>query len=160
MTEPVPFAAYTRRVRDEWVDYNGHLADWAYSVVCAEANEVFLDHLGVSASYRERTGCTTYTVESHLRYLAEVRAGAVLRAETVLVGADAKRLRVHTAVLDEQGGEVLTGEYLFLHVDQAAGRVVPFPPDRAEAVERVRLAHAGWPRPPHLGVAIAVPPPS
>lgn len=145
------FAGWSGDVRDEWVDYNRHLTDWAYAVVCAQANEAFLDHLGLGADYRRRTGCTTYTVESQLRYLAEVRTGARLSARTVLVDSDAKRLRMHTTVLDEGGTEVLTGEYLFLHVDQGAGRVSAFPPDRAEIVERVRAAHASWPRPSYLG---------
>ncbi|MGZ4655219.1 thioesterase family protein [Oryzihumus sp.] len=135
-----PYAGWRGRVRPEWVDYNAHMADWAYGVVCAEANEAFLEHLGVSAAYRERTGCSTYTVESHLRYLAEVGPDAELRAESVLVDADAKRLRVRTSVFDGDGTQVLTGEYLFLHVDASLGKVVPFPPDRAAVIEAARAA--------------------
>ena len=137
-------------VREEWLDYNGHVTDSAYAVICAEANEAFLEHLGISAAYQAGTGCTTYTVESHLRYLAEVGRGAVLRSEVLLVGADAKRLRTHTTVL-EGDTPVLTGEYLFLHVDQGLGRVTPFPADRAAAIDVVRADHADLPRPDHLG---------
>ncbi len=131
---PTPYTGWSGRVRAEWVDYNGHLADWAYGVVCALANEEFLESLGVSEAYRERTGCTTYTVESHLRYLAEVGPDATLRAESLLVEADAKRLRVLTTVFDDRGTKVLAAEYLFLHVDSRLGKVVPFPPDRATAI--------------------------
>ena len=141
MTTDDAFRAYSTTVRDGWLDYNGHLTDWAYAVVYAQANEAFLDWLGVSVGYRERTGCTTYTVESHIRYLAEVREGATLRAESRLVEADTKRLRVLTTLRAADGRTVATGEYLYLHVDQRAGRVVPFPPDRAEVIRRTLESH-------------------
>jgi acyl-CoA thioester hydrolase len=152
-----PFTAYRAPVRAEWVDYNGHLNDSAYAVVCAQANELLLDALGVGAAYRAATGCSTYTVEAHLRFLAEVGAGAELHAESVLVAADGKRLRVHTTLLDAADTPVLTGEYLYLHVDGAAGRVVPFPPDRAAAVAAMLAEHAAVPRPAHLGSGITTP---
>jgi acyl-CoA thioesterase FadM len=148
MTAPEPasagaFETYETTVRDEWVDYNGHLTDWAYAVICSAANEELLDALGLSASYRERTGCATYTVETHLRFLAEVPRGGRLRARSRLVEADAKRLRVRTALVDDSGREVLDAQSLYVHFDQGAGRVVPFPDDRAEILRRTLDAHAG-----------------
>jgi len=154
-----PFHAPPMAVRQEWLDYNGHVTDSAYAVLCAAANEAYLEHLGISADYQARTGCTTYTVESHLRYLDEVSRGAVLHADVLPVDADAKRLRLHTTVyLDET--PVLTGEYLFLHVDQNAGRVTPFPSDRAEAIAAEIARYAGAERPDHLGRGVAAPRPS
>lgn len=146
-------------VRDEWLDYNGHVNDSAYAVICAEANEAFLRHVGVSADYQAATGCTTYTVEAHLRFLAEVKGGEVLAADVLPVDADAKRLRLHTTVLLD-GSPVLTGEYLFLHVDQNEGRVVPFPPDRAAAIAAEVAAYADVARPDHLGRGVGAPRPS
>ena len=137
------FDAYETTVRDEWVDYNGHLTDWAYAVVCSAANEELLDALGLSAAYRERTGCTTYTVETTLRFLAEVPRGGRLRARSRVVEADAKRLRVRTALVDGSGQEVLDALSTYVHYDQRAGRVVPFPADRAEILQRTLDAHAG-----------------
>jgi acyl-CoA thioesterase FadM len=144
------FAGPRISVREDWLDYNGHVTDSAYAVICAEANEALLAHLGVSADYQAATGCTTFTVESHLRYLAEVGRGAVLRSEVLLVSADTKRLRTHATIFDGDTA-VLTGEYLFLHVDQSTGRVSPFPPDRAEAIAAVVAEHAAHARPDHLG---------
>ena len=125
MTEP--FTGYRTAVRPEWIDYNGHLNDAAYAVVCSEANELFLDALDLGAGYRARTGCALYTVQAHLSFLAQVGPGAELTGESEVVGLDAKRLRVRTALLDGAGTRVFTGEYLYLHVDTSAGRVTPFP---------------------------------
>ncbi len=154
-----PFAAYRTGVRAEWLDYNGHMNDSAYAIVCTEANERLLDVLGIGAEYRGATGCAMYTVEAHLRYLGEVGPGAELHAETLVVAADTKRLRVHTSILLPDDALVLTGEYLFLHVDQSAGRVAPFPPDRHAAVEAALEAHRELERPAHLGLGVGAPRP-
>ena len=151
-----PFHAPPMPVREEWLDYNGHVTDSAYAVLCAEANEAYLEHLGVSADYLRRTGCTTYTVEAHLRFLAEVSRGQVVDADVLLVDCDAKRLRLHTT-LRVGDVDVLTGEYLFLHVDQTAGGVAPFPPDRAAVLESEKAMHAEIERPAHLGRGVGAP---
>ena len=151
-----PFHAPPMPVREEWLDYNGHVTDSAYAVLCAAANEAYLEHLGVSADYQARTGCTTYTVEAHLRFLAEVSRGQTVDADVLLVDADAKRLRLHTT-LRVDGTDVLTGEYLFLHVDQGAGGVRPWPDDRDEVIQREREQHAAVERPAHLGRGVGAP---
>jgi acyl-CoA thioesterase FadM len=150
------FHAPPMPVREEWLDYNGHVTDSAYAVLCAAANEAYLEHLGISADYQARTGCTTYTVEAHLRFLAEVSRGQTVDAVVLLVDCDAKRVRLHTT-LRVDGSDVLTGEYLFLHVDQGAGGVAPFPPDRAEVLEAEKAAQAEEPRPVHLGRGVGAP---
>ena len=153
---PSPFTGPDIAVRDEWLDYNGHVTDSAYAVMCTAANEAFLEYLGVSADYLTRTGCTTYTVEAHLRYLAEVAGGATVTSETLLVDVDAKRLRIHTTLFDG-ATQVLTGEYLYLHMDQNAGKVSPFPQDRADVLAAVKAAHAALDQPAHIGRGVGAP---
>jgi carnitine 3-dehydrogenase / betainyl-CoA thioesterase len=149
-----PFARYTTEIGHEWIDYNGHLNDAGYAVVLSAANEVLLAYLDLSADYRASTGRAMYTVECHIRYLAECRLGDVLEAASFLVSADVKRLRVHTALARTDGTAVATGEHLYLHFDEAAGRVTPMPPDRWEAVEALLAAHADLDRPDYLGRGI------
>jgi len=159
MAEPrpaasAPFARYTTEIRQQWIDYNGHMNDAGYAVVLSEANEVLLAYLGLSADYRARTGRAMYTVECHIRYLAECRLGDVLGAASLLVSADVKRLRVHTALTRGDGTAVATGEHLYLHFDEAAGRVTAMPPERWAAVEALLAAHAALDRPTYLGRGI------
>lgn len=126
------FAEFRTSVRPEWVDYNGHMNDSAYAVVCTEANEAFLDHLGLSAAYRERTDAALYTVEAHLRFLKECHEGETLRGRSVVESFDAKRLWIRTILLGGSGDPVLEGRYLYLHVGPDG--VVPFPDDRVAAL--------------------------
>ena len=113
---PQPYAGFATGVRPEWVDYNGHLTDWAYAVVCSMANEALLDALDLGAAYRERTGCAMYTVEAHLRVPRRGRAGRAAARGVRRTTADAKRLRVRTS-LRAGDVEVLAAEHLYLHVD-------------------------------------------
>jgi len=149
------YARYRTEVREEWIDYNGHLNDAGYAIVLGEANEVLLADLGLSEAYRMDTGRAMYTVESHIRYLAEARRGDVIEAASLLVSADAKRMRVHTLLRRGDGVPIATGEYFYLHVDQAAGGVTAMPPDRWAAVDALLTAHASLERPEHLGRGVA-----
>ena len=62
-TAVAPYTAYQTTVRSEWIDYNGHMNDAAYAQVLTDANECFLDALGLSASYREATGCGLFSLQ-------------------------------------------------------------------------------------------------
>lgn len=149
-----PGAGYQAEVRDEWIDYNGHLHDASYAVVLSEANEVLLAALGLSDDYQARTGQAMYTAEAHIRYLAEVRRGDRLAAASTLIAADQKRLRVHTALTRRDGTLVATGEHLYLHVDNRTGRVTAMPADRWDVVASLLAAHADAARPQYLGSGI------
>ena len=151
------FAGWRGTVRDEWIDYNGHLNDGCYALVLSEAVELLLVELGLSAEHRASSGCGMYTVEAHLRYLAEVPRGAALTAESIVVDADTKRLRVHTLLLHD-GRPVATGEHLYLHVRADPGGVVPYPPEVQARVDRVLADHATLERPAHLGLGVGTRP--
>jgi len=140
---PVPFAQYSVEVPEQLVDYNGHLNDAAYAQVLTDANELFLDWLGLSADYRTRTGCAVYTVEMLIRFRDQARQGERLAAETLVTSYDAKRLRLATTIRNDHGGVVAEGETLYLHVDaEGSGRVTAFPEDRATWLAAVAVAHA------------------
>jgi acyl-CoA thioesterase FadM len=98
-----------------------------------------------------------FTVEMHLRYLAEVSAGQTMTAATTVVEADSKRLRLHSELYAD-GVLAATGECLYVHVDTAAGRSAPLPGDRQARVDALLAAHAQLPRPAHLGLGVGARP--
>ena len=148
-----------RTVPAEWIDYNGHMMDGYYCVAFAEATEAFLEHVGFGAAYREETGSSIYTVESHLCYFKSVRVGERLQYSTQLLGADAKRMHVfHRMTEAGSGDEVATNELMFLHVDIATERVTPMPADRRSALTALAAEHAPLPAPRSAGRRIAMPP--
>lgn len=140
-----PFEGYRTEVSGDWIDYNGHLNDAGYAVLLSAANEVVLAHLGLSQDYRAATGRALYTAECHIRFLAEARRGDPIEAHSLLVGADAKRLRLQTLLRRVDGMTIATGEYVYLHVDPAAGGVTAMPAQRWAAVSALLSAHRGCP---------------
>jgi len=154
-----PLDAGARTVPAEWIDYNGHMMDGYYCVAFAEATEAFLEHVGFGPAYREETGSSIYTVESHLCYFKSVRVGERLRYSTQVLGADAKRMHVfHRMTEAGSGDEVATNELMFLHVDIATERVTPMPAARRSAVAALAAEHASLPVPGSAGRGIAMPP--
>jgi acyl-CoA thioester hydrolase len=157
VTDAAPYQGYRTDVREEWIDYNGHLHDACYAIVLSEANEVMFADLELSEDYRVETGRAMYTVECHIRFLAESKRGDTLVASSILVSADPKRMRVHTLLSLDDGTAVATGEFFYLHVDEAAGGVTPMPRDRWALVESLLNAHTPLGRPAHLGRGVAAP---
>jgi acyl-CoA thioester hydrolase len=143
-----------RVVPPEWIDYNGHMMDAYYSMAFTEATEAFLDHVGLGAAYRSRTGSGIYTAESHLCFLSSVTSGATLAYHTQLLGQDAKRLHVFHR-MTRAGSVAATCELMFLHVSN--GRVAPMPPEAAAAVAAMAADQAALPRPDQAGRRIAMP---
>jgi acyl-CoA thioester hydrolase len=150
-----PYERYKVTVGPEWIDYNGHLNDAGYAILLSAANEMLLDDLGLSEQYRRDTGAALYTVASQIRYLAECKLGDILVARSLLVSADAKRIRLHTELVRADRVAAATGEYLYLHVDEAAGGVTAMPPGRWTAVSALLAAQSALPRPDHLGRGVA-----
>jgi acyl-CoA thioesterase FadM len=138
-------------VRDDWLDAYGHLNEAYYLVPFSNASWALQDHFGIGVDYFERTGGAIYTVETHLRYLKEVRAPALLEVETMVLGSDAKRIRfAHLMAVD--GIERATFECVALHVDTRSGRTAPLP----EAVQTALKAAQVTDLPEWAGRAVSL----
>lgn len=149
MTGVLP--GHSEPVLHEWIDYNGHLNEGYYVVIFGHATDAVMEHIGLDATYRQRTECSLYTVESHVRYLREVAAGATPEVHTQIVDVDTKRLRLcHEMIVD--GLVVATQEVMTIHVDQQAGRSSPLPAEIRSYCESL----AGQ-APDYAGRAIAMP---
>ena len=132
------FDFYHCTVQPDWIDYNGHLSEAYYVLAFGFATDQVMDGLGLDAAYRLSSGCSLYTVEAHVRYLAETGEGAALTITTSIVGAGAKKL--HLAHEMRSGGALIaTEELLALHVDAGTGRTAPFPEPVATAISDHRL---------------------
>ncbi|HET7758061.1 MAG TPA: thioesterase family protein [Steroidobacteraceae bacterium] len=138
-------AIYRAPVRPEWIDYNGHLRDAYYGLIVSHAADALMDRLRMDASYRERSGCTLYTVEMHVHFLHEVHRSETVAVAVQLLAADHKRIH---AGFELRGSShpalAATAELMLLHVRQGATpAAVSFPPEVAAAIAELRSATAG-----------------
>ena len=150
---------YRTAVLPEWIDYNGHLRDAYYVVVLSTAIDALMDRIGLGEDYRARTGCTLYTLEMHMHWRHEVKAGATLEIDALILGADAKRLHLGCDVRVAAGPEpVATAEFMLLHVRQgAAPGSAPLPPEAVSAIAVLSAAFDGaaWPGPRSRALTLA-----
>ena len=116
---------YQVRVGAEWVDYNNHLNEGAYGLIFSDATDHVLDQLGLGADYREGAGGSLFTVETHTRFLKEVKLGAFLEITTRVLGVDDKRLHLWHEMRSVGVEPVATQESLLVHVSVASGSVEP-----------------------------------
>ena len=141
MSSPV---VWREPVQDAWIDYNGHLSEPYYVLVFGHATDAVMDLVGIDAAYREANDASLYTVEAHVRYLAEVSAGSDLEVRSSVIGATGKLLWIwHELWVD--GRLRATEEVLGVHV--SGGSSAPFPDDVAA---RARAA-CGTPPPESSG---------
>ncbi|MCU0492084.1 MAG: thioesterase family protein [Chloroflexaceae bacterium] len=153
-----PFISSIPTVPPEWIDYNDHLMDGYYMVAFGHATDRFLETVGFGPAYPGRSGYSVYTVEGHINYLREVKPGARLRFETLLLGYDQKRLHLFHTMLNENGGYIAaTNELMLLHVHQASGKTAAMPAESLALLATTRAAHAALPTPPQAGRRIAMP---
>ena len=157
MTIDTPFDRFTDRVRPEWTDYNRHMNVAYYFVIFDNATDLFYDNLGLDRAYRERSNCSTFTLEGHITYDRELLEGDPVRVVSRLLDFDAKRLHYfHEMYHAEQGYLAATNELLGIHIDMAVRRSAPMPESMLERLAAVKQAHATLPVPPQVGRRIGI----
>ncbi|HJU19068.1 MAG TPA: thioesterase family protein [Stellaceae bacterium] len=157
MTIPAPFARFEGEVLPEWIDANGHLNLAYYIVLFDRATDALFDALGIGLAYKDATNHGTFAAETHNLYERELLLGDRVQVTTQILGADHIRLHfAHEMFAAASGQRAATQELMYLHVDLAARRVVPFPPAVRERVVAAAAAHARLPRPNWVGRRIGM----
>ena len=149
-----PLELYSAVVEPDWVDYNGHMTEWAFLAAFGWASDALFRYVGIDEAYRAG-GHSYYTVETHLNHLREASEGERLRVTTQVLGSDPKRLHIFHAMYRD-GEPVCTGEQMLVHVDTGAGRSAPLLGGPAAAVAAITAAHSSLPRPPEAGRRMAI----
>lgn len=145
-----PLPSFSEPIRDEWIDYNGHLSEAFYVLIFGHATDSVLEHVGLGPSYVSETSCSVYTVEGHVRYLREIGKDSLPTVTTRVVAVDTKKLRLCHEMTVE-GTVVATEEILGVHVDQKRGRSAPIPEE-----SRAMLEALLEPAPDYAGRAIGL----
>ena len=153
---PAPLQVHAATVVPGWVDYNGHLSEWAYLLIFGDNADALFRFIGIDEAYRA-SGRSLYTAETHLRHLREVKVGQELVLTLTILGHDAKRLHVLHEMRVDGIGRVATAEQLLLHVNTALGRVAPFSTETADRLRQIAAAHAPLGIPDYAGRCLRIP---
>ena len=155
---PAPFIGKVQKVEDQWIDYNGHFNMAYYNVIFDRAGDEAFDLVGLGADYVKRANASFFTLEAHVTYVRELHAHDEVRIATQFLDYDAKRVHyVQQMFHATEGWLACVTENIVMHVDMAAKKSTPFPPEVLEKIKAVCAAHKALPVPPQVGHRIGIP---
>ncbi|MEM6971585.1 MAG: carnitine 3-dehydrogenase [Pseudomonadota bacterium] len=141
-----PLRTVDRTVPVDWTDYNGHMNESRFGQAFSDAADAVMRAIGADAAY-VAGGHSYFTVDTHIRYLAEAHAGARITVDSQVIEGAGKKLRLFHRMRDGAGAEIATGEQLLIHVSLETRRSAPPLPAVDERLARLAVAHAALPAP-------------
>ena len=132
------FHFHDEPLQESWLDVYGHLNEAYYLVPFTNTTWKMQDHFDIGPAYFEETGCAIYTVETHLRYLDEVRFPADIRVESMILGSDSKRIWFAHLMMVEDRLRA-TAEFMTLHYDTRAGKTSALPETVQQALKAAEV---------------------
>ncbi len=133
------FRFHQEPLQEAWLDLYGHLNEAYYLVPFTNATWKMQDHFDIGPAYFDDTGCAIYTVETHLRYLDEVRFPADISVETLILGSDSKRIWfAHLMMVDDRLRA--TAEFMTLHYDTGAQKTAALPDSVQAALKAAEIS--------------------
>jgi carnitine 3-dehydrogenase len=149
-----PVLTAEQRVAPDWTDYNGHMNEARYLDLFAWGTDAFMRLIGCDKDYIG-AGLSYFTVETHIRHLAEARVGEALRVTTQVLEGAGRKLRLFHALW--RGDELLaTGEHMLLHVNLATRATCLPGPAVAAKLGEIAALHARLPVPEGAGRGVGM----
>ncbi|WP_420333246.1 thioesterase family protein [Roseibium sp.] len=145
-------------VKDDWIDYNGHLNMAYYNVLFDTAVDQVFERLGMGPEYLKERGASFFTAEVHVCYLRELSAGMPVVGTLQLLDFDSKRAHFFQELRHaDEDWLSATSEQMSLHVDIVARKVAPWPEDIRTNLAALSNAQATLARPDSAGRRIEIP---
>lgn len=154
---PAPLVIHREKVKPEWIDYNGHMNVAYYVLAFDHAADSLFDYFGLDEAYREAQNVSTFAMETHVTYAAELRAGDPMRFEVQFLDVDHKRIHyINSMYHDEDDYLAATAEWISTHMDMTARKTAPFHEPIFANLQTIMAAHADLPKPPQAGRVIEI----
>ena len=142
-TSPPSEGDILTRVPRGWVDGYGHMNMGYYLVGFDLQTDRLWPQIGLGKSFRAR-GLGTFAVEAWLDYQREMTEGMPIGADSEVLGCDSKRLLLkHRMFHFDEGWTASNHEVLYLCVDLAARRVVPWPEEIRLGLDALATGNPG-----------------
>jgi carnitine 3-dehydrogenase len=124
--------------------------------LASEAGDAFLRYIGMDADYLAG-GHSFFTVESHINFAAQTRAGDHLYVTAQLLSHDEKRFRLFTTTHRADDDSVVsTSEHMLLHVDTRIDKACPADPAIVSRLAEIARVHDRLPHPPQAGRSVGM----
>lgn len=159
-SEILGFEVYRGTVLPEWIDLNDHM-NVAYYVLAFDLGiDTLWDVFGITADHIRDNNSSTFAVECHVDYKAELQLEDPFVISTQVLAYDSKRIHQFMRMYHaEKGYLAATAEWMNLHVDLHERRVSPWPAHILEGIRHFVARQGDWPWPDTVCGRIGVPNP-
>ena len=127
----------TEPIIPDWTDYNGHMNLAFYIHLFDQGWDVLLDKFqmgGESAKIEKRS---TFAVESHTKYIKEVKQGDEVDINLLFLDHDLKRMIYQLEIFSKTGNyRAATTEVCSLYVNLETRRATEVEPHKLELMDR------------------------
>jgi carnitine 3-dehydrogenase len=103
----------------DWTDYNQHMNESRYGQVFSDAADTVMIQVGADEDYIA-SGFSYFTVECHIKYLEECKAGDNIYVASCISLAEGKKLKLAHQMCSNDGRVLAEADQLLVHVDLGA----------------------------------------
>ena len=145
------------KVLPEWIDINGHMNVAYYILAFDLAVDTLWAQLGITDEYIDTTQCSTFAVDCHVTYQAELKELEPYVVTSQILAYDEKRIHQFQRMYHaEKEYLAATAEWLNLHVDLTSRRVKPFPESILAVLQAYTAAQGVLPKPDEAGKTMKI----
>ena len=127
----------TEKIIPEWTDYNGHMNLAFYIHLFDQGWDVLLDKFemgGKSAKIEKRS---TFAVESHTKYIKEVKESDEVDINLLFLGRDKKRMVYQLEIFSKTGNyRAATSEVCSVYVNLDIRKVTEIEPHKQKLMDQ------------------------
>lgn len=135
-----------KTIPPEYIDIMGHMNVMWYTHIFDYATYNLFADFGLGKGYVQQTGMGTFALESHIRYLQEIKLGDSVTIRTRLLDRSDKTLHfIHFMTRDHDDALAATEELIGAHTDLTERKITPFPQQFLNQVDPLLAAHRGLP---------------
>ena len=127
----------TEPIISDWTDYNGHMNLAFYIHLFDQGWDVLLDKFQMGGDSAKMEKRSTFAVESHTKYIKEVRQGDEVDINLLFLDHDLKRMIYQLEIYSKTGNyRAATTEVCSLYVNLETRRVTEVEPYKLELMDR------------------------
>lgn len=152
-----PLELLKENVKDEWIDYNGHMNVAFYMLAFDLAVDRLFGQIGLDQDYLRRCNASSFTLEAHIGYAAELTRDEPFSVYMRLLDFDHKRMHIFLEMYKDRSNELsATAEFIMMHMDMNMRRSSPYPEFIYTALAEIYETQKDLPRHENTGHVIGI----
>ena len=117
----------SQKILNKWVDYNNHLNMAYYILIFDQAWEIILEKIKMGSHSAQTTNRSTMVVETHTKYISEVKENDEVDIILTFFDHDRKRLHLKLEMVEKKSKKLSASmESISLYIDLNIRKVIEF----------------------------------